>query len=61
MLFRILQKLQEKKGEGASKDDLPKTMIFANTAAAAQTVFNALIAEGYKAVPFHKEVGWVDR
>lgn len=65
MLLSLLAKIQAKQQQGAEAEGgqpLPKTMIFLNTAAAAQTAYEAVVGAGYPAVAFHKEVslsrGW---
>jgi hypothetical protein len=56
MLLALLAKIQAKQPE---QSPLPKTMVFLNTAAAAQAAWEAVLAAGYSAVPFHKEVRWL--
>lgn len=62
MLLALLAKVQAKHQQGNPDGGppLPKTMVFLNTASAAQAAYEAVAAAGYPAVPFHKEVRlWV--
>jgi superfamily II DNA/RNA helicase len=55
MLIELLDKINEK--ALASSASFPKTMIFANTASAAQRVYEHIHTHtAYPAVPFHKEL-----
>lgn len=61
-LLTLLEGLQKKLDAGRDTPaPHPKTMVFSNTAKSAAAVCEAMVAAGYDAVPFHKELHMDER